>query len=464
MTNWLPDLTDRSGPRYLAIAEALSEDISAGRLADGDRLPTHRDLGWRLGVTVGTVTRAYGEAERRGLIQGEVGRGTYVRGPRPSETHLVLAEEAWTPGAIDLSFSFPPNAGEAAFLGPTLEALARDPESALLLDYQPHAGLHRHRAAGARWLAESGLEVDPDQVVLTGGAHQGIMVCLAALTRPGDRILTEPQTYPGLQVIARTLGVRLDALASDQEGVTPEAFDSACRQSDVKALYCIPTLHNPTTKTLSEDRRRALAQVAQRHDVAIIEDDVFGRLAETPPIPITRFAPDHGYFVTSLSKAVAPGLRAGFVAGPARASERLTAAVRATCWMATPLTAAIAQRWIDDGTAERILGLRRREAAQRRALALDILGASNLDCLPGSLHLWLRLPTPWRAAGFALEAQRRGVAITPADAFTIGHGTPAAAARICLGSAKTREALERGLRILRDLMASGPSEAFSPFV
>lgn len=486
MTKWLPSLEGRAGPRYLSIAQALSEDVAAGRLMPGDRLPTHRDLGWRLGVTVGTVTRAYAEAERRGLLRGEVGRGTFVLGPATANTHaanshaadshMVLTDRPDPPGLIDLSFSFPPSAGQAAFLAPALEALAGDPGSAALLDYQPHAGLAQHRAAGVRWLALSGLDVELEQVVVTGGAHHGVTVCLAALTRPGDRVLTDAVTYPGLLAIARILGLRLEALDADREGLSPEAFDAACRGGDVAALYCIPTLHNPTTATLSEARRRALAEVAERHAVAVVEDDVFGLLADHAPPPLTHFAPNQGYFVTSLSKSVAPGLRVGYVAGPAPAGERLAGAVRATCWMATGLTAAIAARWINDGTARQILELRRAEAAERRALALRCLARWQVDCEPGSIHLWLRLPQPWQAAGFALEAQRRGVAVTPGEAFAIGRQVgrqvghragrpdPDPAIRVCLGPPRSQAILETALKVLDELLEAGGSDAYGPFV
>lgn len=464
MTNWLPSLEGRSGPRYLAIADALASDVADGTLKPGERLPTHRDLGWKLGVTVGTVSRAYAEAERRGLVSGEVGRGTFVRNLAARDSHTVMTESLSAPGTVNLNFAFPPPAEDIRAIETTLVDLAKDPVVSLLLDYNPHAGLERHRTAAAGWLARSGLAVQPERIVLTAGAQHAINVCLAAATRPGDRILCDNLTYSGMQVAARLLGLRLEGLPGDAQGTRPDAFDAACRNNDVKALYCMPTMHNPTTVTMPDERRRAIAEIARRHDVAIVEDDIFGLLVDRPLTPISVYAPEQGFFLTSLSKTVAPGLRIGYAAGPARARERLAAAVRASCWMATPLTAEIATRWIEDGTADRILAGRKREAAARREIALDVLGTWQPLCPPGSIYLWLPLPESWRATDFALEAQRREVAVTPADACAVGRHDIPSALRVCLGAPRSREHLRRGLDVLARLLDDGPSPSFGSIV
>jgi DNA-binding transcriptional MocR family regulator len=466
----MPALASRSGPRYLAIADALTSDISHGRLKPGERLPTHRDLGWKLGVTVGTVSRAYAEAERRGLISGEVGRGTYVRDPSlnqwgSQQSHSVLTESATSPETINLNFAFPPPDGLEPAIGPTLEALAKDAMLPSLLDYSPHGGLERHRAAGAEWIARSGFAVTADRVVVTAGAQNAILVSLAATTRPGDRVACDQLTYSGMQVVAHLLGLRCEGLPSDDEGLRADAFAAACRHGDIKAVYLVPTVHNPTTVTMPLQRRRALAEIALTHGVAIIEDDIFALLAPQPvPPPISSLAPDCSYFLTSLSKTIAPGLRIGYVAGPPGARDRLAAAVRACSWAATPLTAEIATRWIRDGTADRIMAARKAEAAARSDIALDILGRWQPACPRGSIFLWLPLPEPWRASDFALAAQRRDVAVTPAEACSVGrHDTPAAV-RVSLGPPRSREELTRGLRELARLLESNPGQALEAIV
>ncbi len=465
MTNWAPDLASRNGPRYLAIADALAADVAAGRFHAGDRLPTHRDLAWRMGVTVGTVSRAYAEAERRGLIGGEVGRGTYVRAASGDLGNLMSPAPDAMGNLIDLTFNFPPPAAEGGVLGETLAEIAADTGLLQsLLSYQSCAGRRSHRAAGAKWLALGGLEVDPDRIVVTGGAQHGMLTALAALTRPGDRVAAEALSYPGIKLAARLLGLRLDGVAMDDDGLIPEAFDALCRSGDIKALYCVPTLQNPTTLTMPAERRAAIAEIARRHGVAIVEDDIMRLLAPDAPPPLSYYAPDISYYITSLSKTVAPGLRLGFVAGPAGAAERLAAAVRTACWMAAPLTVEVGARWIADGRAERILAARRREMARRRARVLDVLGQHDVKCSEGSLHLWLNVPDPWHAGTLAAEARARGVAITPADAFAIRRRDATHAIRVCFGAAPDMAALDRAVNILAELLKSEPPEALGTVV
>ena len=474
MTKWQPDLAGADGPRYVAIAEALARDIDGGRLQAGDRLPTHRDLAWTLGVTIGTVSRAYAEAERRGLISGEVGRGTFVRFP-PGRERLLLpstleGEEheglndphaSGSGDEIKLNFAYPPPCGEDRYFAPALHAVAEDPILPTLFQYNPHSGLLRHRAAGAAWLKRSGVEVEPRHLILTAGAQNAIAVSLAAATKPGDRLLCAQLVYPGVQALARHYGLRLDGVAIDDEGIVPEALETACHSSGASALYVVPTFQNPTTAIMSEARRRAIVAVAERNGLTIIEDDIFGLLSEERHIPLKALAPERTIFLTSLSKIVAPALRIGYLAGPRAMTDRLATAMRALSWMATPLTAELATRWIEDGTADEILVSRRREARARRALALDILGPWQPRCTPGAIMLWLPLPEPWRSSDFAAEAQRRGVIVTPAEVCAVGRHTIAHAAKISLGPPRDRAELEDGLRRLAGLLQDGPVDAFA---
>ncbi|HSR72453.1 MAG TPA: PLP-dependent aminotransferase family protein, partial [Kiloniellales bacterium] len=435
-----------------------------GRCRPGQRLPTHRDLAWRLGVTVGTVSRAYAEAERRGLITGEVGRGTYVAPPATPIAHGPTAPEDQPDGFVDLSLAYPPDSEEMRLIGPALTKLGGESIASALMRYQPNAGRAAHRAAGAAWLERYGVFVPPERVVVTAGAQHGIVVALAALTRPGDRVLAESLCYPGIRLVAEMLGLRLEGLAMDEHGLLPEAFEAACRNGGAKALYTIPTLHNPTTAILPEDRRKEIAEIARSHDVAIVEDDILRLLAPDPPPTIGSFAPERSYFISGLSKTTAPGLRIGYLAGPEHAVTQLVAAVRATSWMAPPLSAEIAGRWILDGTADRILADRREtvEAFRRRALA--VLAPLGAVAPPGSLHAWLRLPEPWHAGDFAAEARRRGVGVTPAEAFAVARRDVPPQVRICYSAARSQDDLDRALGILAGLLAEGPSAGFAAIV
>ena len=463
MTSWQPDLASHPGPRYAAIADALAADIAAGSLTTGDRLPTHRDLAWRLGVTVGTVSRAYAEAGRRGLVSGEVGRGTYVRTVVPAVA-LAMAGPAAEDTFIDMTLNFPAAGSEAAAIGPTLQEMAADPATAGLLRYHPNGGLPEHRATGAEWLGRCDLPVTAERVLVTAGAQHGVIVVLASLTRPGDRILTEGVTYPGVQLVARLLGLHLDPLPLDAHGLQPEALEAACRRGGYRALYCIPTLQNPTTVTMPAERRQAIVDIARRYNLPILEDDIFRRLAPAPPPPLCALAPDLVYYVTGLSKTTAPGLRVGFAAVPTVAVDRVASAIRSTCWIAPPIAVEIACRWIRDGSAEQILQDLRREAAWRRERTLRALSRWDVDCAPGALHIWLHLPEPWRSTDFAAEAKRRGLGVTPAEAFSVGRRAPSHAIRACFGPLPSRAALDKALGILTEMLEDRPQQAFGSIV
>jgi DNA-binding transcriptional MocR family regulator len=399
------------------------------------------------------VTRAYAEASRRGLISGEVGRGTFVRAgqadapPTPSHT-----------ATIDLSVNHPPSCGieTKQLLSQTLAGIAARPDIDTLMIYPPDGSLPEHRAAGAAWIAETGLEASAETVVVSSGIQHGLTALLAALLVPGDLLVTEALTYPGMKALAALLHLRLQGLAMDADGLLPDAFEAACRGGSVKALYCVPTLHNPTTAVMPEARRREIAALARRYGVTIIEDDVHGPLHEAPPPPLALFAPESSFYLRGTGKCLLPGLRVGFILAPPGRVARLCAAIRTTTWMAAPLMAEVVARWIRDGTAARVVARQRVEAASRQALAARLLAGQRVESRPHGYHLWLHLPEPWRAETFVDLAARRGVRVTPAQTFLIGRGSPPHAVRVCLGAAADQARLEQGLRLLADLLEGPP--------
>lgn len=454
MTIWSPDLSQFRGPRYSAIADALAADVAAGRLKSGERLPTHRDLAWNLKVTVGTVTRAYAEAERRGLIAGEVGRGTYVR---DQTNDVVLRSPAPArDGFVDLSRNYPPVDRDDRTIADTIVEVARS-DITDLLGYTQMLGLPTHRDAGARWVRDSGVDCQGDHVAVTGSAQQGLMASFAAVARPGDTIVTEQLTFYGVKATAGLMGYRLQGVAIDAHGLVPEALDLACRQHAPKALYCVPNLHNPTTAIMPEARRLEIAEICRRHGVPIIEDDSYGFLLDAPPPPIAALAPDVTIYVNGLSKPVAPGLRIGFLATRLRVLDRIETAMRASTWMATPVMAETAARLVNSGAARRIALWKRGEARARQALAARILDSAQVDRHASAYHLWLHLPEPWRREEFTETARRRGVGVAPADSFAVGRNAVPHAVRVCLSA--ERPALEAALKTLATLLQNEPAHS-----
>ncbi len=455
---WQLNLEDQSDPKYMLIAEAIGDSIADGRLAEGDRLPTQRKLADQLGVSLNTISRAYAEATKRGFLSGEVGRGTYVRtgGPLPaSRVQPGMAREQH--GPIDFSLNLPCAGDGAAELAQTLGVLQRSSGLNSYLDYQAERDLEHHTEAGAKWIEQIGLETGIDQLVLTNGAQHGLLVAMMSTMRPGDLLLTESLTYAPVISLARHLGLKTIPVAMDADGLLPDALHAVCSNSAATALYCLPTLHTPTTITMSTQRRKDIAEVARRHNLTIIEDDVFGFLPPERPPPLACFAPERTLFVTSVSKCLAPGLRVGYLHAPKRQRISVRAAVNLSCWMPPPLMAEIASRWIEDGTAQRLNGFQRAEAQARQRIAEHILGRYDTRADPYGLHLWLSLPEYWRPDSFRAAAEREGVRILTGETFAVEQTDTPRAIRICLSHEPTRERVGKGLEIIAQLLSERDS-------
>jgi len=457
MTSWKPVLA-ADKPRYLSIADAIAADLASGRLKPGDRLPPQRQLAWQLGVTLGTVTRAYQEAERRGLLAGEVGRGSYLRSPEPDIP--IVVEPATESGVLDMQVSSPPRAITRAEFEAGLRDVAAAANWQELFDYPPTAGRASQRAACANWLRPSGVDVTPERMVLAAGAQGALITCFSTLARPGDRILIEPLSYPTVQPIIRHLGMHLRPVEADALGVIPESVEQWARSGEAQLLYLVPTLHNPTTVTLSLERRHELVEIARRHKLTIIEDDVFRLLAENPPATLQSLAPERVYHISSLSKTVAPGLRMGMLVAPEGAAEAMVRQQRITGGRAAGMTAELARIWIETGVANRTLAHIKRELSVRRDVLLEVLGHRQIACAKGAMFGWLTLPHHWRPTEFAALAQSQGVKVTPGPAFAVDRSALQQGVRLCIGPAPSLERLRQGLSIIDRLIDEEPVEHY----
>jgi DNA-binding transcriptional MocR family regulator len=276
------------------------------------------------------------------------------------------------------------------------------------------------------------------------------------LTVPGDTVFAEALTYPGFRALAAQLRLRVRGIPMDDEGLDPDAFDAACRQERPKLLYCTPTLHNPATATMSLRRREAVVAVAERHGVPIIEDDAYGPLPTTALPPLAALAPELTYYVGGLAKTLSPALRIAYLVTPdMRNAARATGAIRATTTMASPLAAAIATRWIEDGTADAVLAAIRAETHARQVIAAAILPPNAIRTDADAFHLWLTMEAPWTRGALASQLRAAGIGIVTSDAFAVTE--PREAVRLGLGAAATRVSLTEGLRIIADLLEQSPA-------
>lgn len=449
---WRPGGLPQDKPAYVALADAIAHDLARGLLTPGDRLPTHRALAADLGVTVRTVARGYAEAERRGLVGGEVGRGTYVR------TAFGLAPSR--AAAVDLSALHPPIAAgptPAELVAATLRSLAGDPLALQMVADTEHGADHpAHRAAAASWVAYGDFAPRADDLLLTAGAQHALTVCLLALAPAGSKVATTVLTNPGLIAAARALSLPLVVVDGDEDGMHPDALDEVCARESVRAVHLQPTYDNPRGRIMPRTRREALAEVAGRRDLWLIEDDPLGPLAPDRPDPVAALAPDRTCYIASAAKVLALGLRVGLLSAPERVHPRLAAALRASTWLTAPLLGEVLARWVRDGTAEQLVQQRVSACRERGALAREVFTGLDVHGDPGSPHLWIDLPDPWSVGSFVSAARDEGILVAPGDDYLADRTLPAQGVRVGLNAEVRDDKLQPALATLARVITIGP--------
>ncbi|SDD72659.1 transcriptional regulator, GntR family [Sphingomonas sp. YR710] len=446
---WTPALLDDADTVTGRLVSALRRDIAEGRLSPGTKLPPHRELAHRLGIGIGTVTASYAEAARQGLLTAQVGRGSFV------------AEAAALPaGPILMGQNIPPLAPSARRFSATLTKLRNRADLTDQLTYAPAAGHDTHRRLGAIWLRQtSGMDAaDPKRLIVTTGAQQAMTLAVDTLCRPGDTIVTEAATYFGIRSIAQAGGYKVRGLAMDQEGLLPDALERAAAQG-ARVLYTLPTLQNPTGRTMSAARRADIAGIARKYGLWIIEDDIYSAFAlgNSPP-PLSLHAPERSFYINGTSKALAPGLRTGYLLVPdADHLERVLRLIRARIYAPATMGAMIASQWIEDGSAAEIVSEMQAEMQQRGAIARRMLGdVMELPADPRCPHIWLPMPE-LAAERMAARALRAGVEVTPPSAPVVDPDL-ISGVRVCVGAIADHRQVESALRIIAMSMTSEVSD------
>lgn len=457
MSIWLPQIENILGPRYRAIADALEQAIQTKQLYPGQRLPTHRELAYQLGVSVQTVARAYAEAELRGLTTGEIGRGTFVQHLGSDQGQGFISDRRQA-GVIDFSNVMPVVSDlHVQSLKRAVAELASTSAMQRLLEYRPSQGTAAHRQAGLTWLERNGISVDVENVIITNGAAHGVWIAMASLVEPGDGVATEALVDSSIITNASVLKVKLRGVALDEQGIIPEALEEAHRRDPIKLLCLTPCFSNPTASLMGEERRARIAEIARRHDMAIIEDDVFGSLIPNRPKPIWTFAPERTYYVTSFSKVITASLKTGYLVSPTRMVPRLVSRLRATGWMSNTWTAEVAANWLYDGTADELVSWQRRKLQARHKQLRSALGRFEIAAHPYAMHAWLTLPEQWRSQHFVEQARSQGLLVTPPDPFIIGRGTDPHAIRLALGdTVRDDQDFLQGLKRISILLEERP--------
>lgn len=454
MTMWMPNPTLISRPAYLSLAEQFARAIEGGELPAGTRLLPQRKLADGLGLSLQTVSRAYDELIRRGLVQGEVGRGSFVLGPGGEARQPYLPER---PGeVIDLSILKP--VVEAMHLDRLRDGfawLAENLSAASALSFRPNMVMPQHRAVAVDWLARLGVPAESSGVVLTNGATPAITAAVMGSVPVGSGLAAAALTHHTLKPLCTYLGLHLEGLAVDAHGILPAALDDVARRGVIRALYVQPNVINPLAVMMPADRRAELVQIARRHDLTIIENDILNIMIPDRAPAFAELAPERTLYICGFTKITVPGLRLAYLHAPPRFATAVANRHLVANWMATPPLADVLSHWVKDGTVAELAAWQGRAMRDRHRVAQEVLGDRMPLCHPNSLHLWLPLAEGWTEQGFVDQARFMGVGVAAGNAFRSTEKGRVPAIRVSLGSTRADD-LKRGLSLIGGLLTDAP--------
>ena len=418
--------------RYKSIVDDFAAAIKSGTLTPGTRLPTHRVLSAQHHISLVTATRVYAELEGMGLVSGETGRGTFVREimlPRGQG----IDRDAIATDVIDLSFNYPALPEQAELLRTALRQLSVSGDLESLLRYQPHGGKPSERGVFAHYLAGMGVRTDPDNLLVVNGTQHGLTVAVMGLLKPGDVVAVDALTYPGFKVLAEQFHLELVGIPASGEAMDLQALRQLCKKRRVKAIYTMPTLHNPLGWVANDAFRQEMAAIAREHELLVIEDATYVWLVDNPPLPVHHYAPERTLYLAGFSKNVASGLRVGMVVVPENMRHFVERAIRATTWNTPALMTAIVCGWVQDGTVARLEKLKREDARYRQSVVREHLAPLRYQTHPSSYFIWLPLQEEVRADRVVSALLKENISLTTAEPFSTSIHTPHAV-RLAIGS------------------------------
>ncbi|MZI95965.1 aminotransferase class I/II-fold pyridoxal phosphate-dependent enzyme [Vibrio sp. CAIM 722] len=445
-----------SEAKYRQIARIIEQRMDTGEYPAESKLPTHRQLADELETTPVTVSKAYQLLTDNGRVYSHVGRGTFVCASNSLSDVIHPTDEGkdYNLSILQPCLHYNLNAISQAFQVAT-RSLPLD-----MIGYTEHSGHEKHRATGVKWAKHYGLEGGQSHnTLLVDGAQHGLSLLINALTKPGDTIAVETMTYPGIMAIAGLAERQVVGIPMDDQGVTGQGLTQVIEQHQPKLVVIVPSHQNPTGVTMPLERRKQIANIIAKHQVWLLEDDIYGFLHQEPISAITNFVPERGFHITSLSKAISPALRCGFIKIPESQIAHIEAHIRTNIWLSAPINYAAATVMIESGEAFSLAEQQREIASQRQTIARELLPQALTS--HDGFHIWLPLPEHWNQERFVMEAKNRGVLVSSGGYFNAPNSTNHHI-RLSLMSVATDEGLRQALVILADLLAQPMTTVF-PF-
>jgi DNA-binding transcriptional MocR family regulator len=447
--SWKPDLSKATGPLYKALAAMLEEDIKNGTLMPGTKLPPQRELADYLDVNLSTVSRAFKLCEQSGLLSAAVGNGTYISSDVGTSGILSPSQEQ----LIEMG-AILPHAEPNKIMVEYMQKMLTEPDSDKLFQYGSIGGTTRQRETAARWIGKTGYSVEPERILFAAGGQNAIAVVLASLFKAGDRIGTDPVTYPGFKTAAKMLGIQLVPLEWKDNEITEESLMNACKTDRLKGLYIIPDYHNPTTHIMSINTRKMIADVARKQNIIVIEDAINSMLKEKPLPPVAAYAPEQVIHIISLSKVISPGLRLAFVTAPEIYRTEINTGIYNQNITVAPFLLELSARLIHTKKADNIAALRREYTRRQNQIVSRYLGKFEVLGEETCPFHWILLPETFTGKSFEICAKNEGVQVYSGERFLVGNSRTPAAVRISVTAAKNSAEFEEGIKILRRILDS----------
>jgi len=436
--------------KYQLIAAQLGSLIDSGKYPPGSKLPAHRELAKELQSTAVTVSKAYQLLAELGKIESFVGRGSYVG--NTSLNSVIQAQEDDT--VLNFSILQPCLQQNIQALQQQFTQQFSALDNPQLFGYSENTGLLEHRRAGAKWCAQYGLEVaNADQLILTNGAQNALASIIALYSKEGDYIALEAQTYPGILAICKYMGRKVLPIAMDEQGMLPQALMQQCKICKPRMVIVVPSQQNPTAATMGHARREALAKVIAEQDVWLVEDEIYAFLNTVKMPAISNFVAEKSFYISSLSKAISPGMRCGYLRVPESQYSTLVDYIRATLWLPSPFMFEVASAMIDSGNAFRWAEQQKMIAAQRQRLVTQYLSDYRLQRQRSSYSCWLHLPVNCQAEGFCATAKKQRLLLSSASYFS-SSGQAANAVRLSVMAIAEEDDFVCGLQQLSKLLSS----------
>ena len=447
--SWKPNIKSMKPPLYKSLASALEEDILNGILKPGDKLPPQRELADFLDINLSTITRAFKICELKGLISGHTGRGTYISSDAHISSKLLYSE--FNSNYIDMGAACPLY-DQNRYVIDLMKKLLKKVNIENILKYTNPCGMLSHRITAQKYLKTFNIESTPENIMISAGSQNALAITLTSLFNAGDKIATDPLTYPALKTLANNLGIILIPLPVIDNEIDVSAFNSLCKNENIKGVYLVPELNNPTTHSMTFSEKKNIAQIIKENNLICIEDGIYSFISPHDSIPITSLIPEQSIYICSVSKSLCAGIRIGFMAVPDKFKNAIEEGIYNINLVTSPFNAEVVCQMIESGLAHKILEERKKMTLERNKIVDEILCNHTVLGNKYSPFRWLMLPKNMNSQEFENTAKLKGVKVYCASRFAVGNSNFTPAVRLSICSPRNIEELKKGLHILNTIL------------